>query len=414
MKVIMLTASYWPDPGGGAERQCRKLTHALAAMGLACTVVTARTARGRPARDRDGAVEILRLGALAPLERAARRCGDAFERFLWERLRLDARRWKPAVAAVRFWMQFVPNHLARRSFIAALRRLARQGGLDADVLHVHESSWLAGVAVELGRRTGVPVLAKEASFPVLGVIGYDTPGRRRWDRLRREACFQAQTPAGADALAAAGLPRSRIHVVPNGVERAVTTADVRANTGVLYIGNFSQGAHWKAFDVLIDAWALVHREAPDARLTLAGGGDTSGWHDYARRLGCDAALRFVGATDRPEALYAQAAFLVLPSRVEGMSNVLLEAQAAGLPAVVSGIPGNRAVVDDGANGLVVPVNDAPALAAAILRLLREPDLRARLGEGARRRVESEFAIDRVAARLAGLYASLKGAPPCAF
>jgi glycosyltransferase involved in cell wall biosynthesis len=328
-------------------------------------------------------------------------------------VRLDPRRWKPAVAAFRFWAQFVPNYLARRSFIGALRHALRPGAIAADVLHVHESSWLAGVAVEAGRRLGVPVLCKEASFPVLGVIGYDTPDRRHWDALRREACFQSQTPAGAAALEAAGVPASRVRVVPNGVERPGATADVRANSGVLYVGNFSQGAHWKAFDVLIEAWAIVRREAPGAQLTLAGGGDTTGWRDYARRLGCEASMIFTGPTDRPEAFYQRAAFLVLPSRVEGMSNVLLEAQAWGLPAVVSDIPGNLAVVDDGVNGLVAPVNDAPALARAILRLLREPDLRARLGEGARRSVDGEFAIDRVAARLASLYAALRERPSCA-
>lgn len=414
MKVLMLTASYWPDPGGGAERQCRKLTHALVAQGVACTVVTARTAWSRPARERDGAVEILRLGALAPLERMTRRHGDAFERLLWKRLRLDPRRWKPAVAALLFWAQFLPKYVARCSYISALRRTVRPGGITGDVLHVHESSWLAGVAVEAGRRLGIPVLCKEASFPVLGAIGYDTPGRRRWQRLRREAVFQAQTPAGAAALEAAGIPAARIHVVPNGVERPGATAEVRANREVLYVGNFSQGAHWKAFDVLIEAWAQVHREEPAARLVLAGGGDTTGWRDYARRLGCDGAMEFLGPTDQPEALYARAALLVLPSRVEGLSNVLLEAQARGVPAVVSDIPGNVAVVTDGDNGLVVPVNDAPALARAILRLLREPDLRAMLGAGARRRVETEFVIDRIAARLAGLYSSLNEEPPCAF
>ena len=102
----------------------------------------------------------------------------------------------------------------------------------------------------------------------------------------------------------------------------------------------------------------------------------------------------------------RAAVFVLPSRHEGISNALLEAQGAGVPAVVSDIPGNRAVVVDGETGLVVPAGDAEALARALIRLLSDPDLRRRLGAAARRRMEAEFGIAAVARQLSDLYGRL--------
>jgi glycosyltransferase involved in cell wall biosynthesis len=86
-----------------------------------------------------------------------------------------------------------------------------------------------------------------------------------------------------------------------------------------------------------------------------------------------------------------------------MSNALLEAQSWGLAVVASDIPANRALVDDGINGLVVPVGDVDALAAAVIRLLDDAALRARLGRAARERVAREFAMDSVVDRLCALY-----------
>jgi glycosyltransferase involved in cell wall biosynthesis len=86
-----------------------------------------------------------------------------------------------------------------------------------------------------------------------------------------------------------------------------------------------------------------------------------------------------------------------------MSNALLEAMSWGLPCIVSDVPGNRAVIDNETNGLVVPVNNAAALAEAIVRLLKNPSLRALLGSNARKKAESEYDIRRVTDRLLDIY-----------
>ncbi|TXM96243.1 glycosyltransferase, partial [Methylobacterium sp. WL103] len=100
----------------------------------------------------------------------------------------------------------------------------------------------------------------------------------------------------------------------------------------------------------------------------------------------------------------------LPSRGgEGLPRTLLEAAACGRALVTTDVPGCRALVRDGVEGLVVPPDDAPALAAALVRLARDPALVAGLGAAARRRVvEDGFSEAAVSAAVSGLYRELLG------
>ncbi len=110
----------------------------------------------------------------------------------------------------------------------------------------------------------------------------------------------------------------------------------------------------------------------------------------AERLGVAGRVDWHGVVTDPHAFYHTANFFVLPSRVEGTPNALLEAMSCGLPVIVSdGAPGPLELVEDGVTGLVVPVNDAAALAVALRRLASDGELRSRLGEAARARV-SEY------------------------
>lgn len=101
---------------------------------------------------------------------------------------------------------------------------------------------------------------------------------------------------------------------------------------------------------------------------------------------------------------------VLPSRAEGMPNSLLEGMASGLACVATDIPGSRDVLADG-GGLLVPVEDEQALADVLDRLAGSADLRQRLGDEALQVIQEHYALDRVAARYASVYAALLGAAP---
>lgn len=413
MRVLMLTWHFWPGPEGGAERQCRILSRELAAQGVECEVVTRWATWRSPRREDDGGVVIRRIGWLGPAADAARRLIQAAKRRLRKRdptrtATPDARP-SPGVPENPWGPTLAVDWLERIAYMAALLCFARLHLHRFQIIHVHESTWLAGFAAALAASRGIPVLVKETLLPVLRPLRAAVPWGTRWDRLRRGARFVALTPEAADGLVEAGIPRDRVELIPNGVVVPAATADVASRRSVLYVGNFYQGAHHKAFDVLLAAWQIVHRSETDARLVLVGAGDTRPWEALAHDLGVADTVHFVGPVPNPADHYREAAVFVLPSRLEGLSNALLEAQSWGLPAVVSDIPGNRRVVRDGVNGLVVPTGDAAALAAALQRLLADPALRVRQGAEARRAVAGSFSLQQVAARYTSLYRSLSPA-----
>ncbi len=93
--------------------------------------------------------------------------------------------------------------------------------------------------------------------------------------------------------------------------------------------------------------------------------------------------------------------LIHPARTEGFGQVLAETAALGIPAVASSVDAIPEVVEEGETGLLCPCDDADAFAEALLRLIRDPELRGRLGEGARARALERWRWDRVAARTEG-------------
>jgi glycosyltransferase involved in cell wall biosynthesis len=97
---------------------------------------------------------------------------------------------------------------------------------------------------------------------------------------------------------------------------------------------------------------------------------------------------------------------VLPSRTEGMSNALLEAMAMALPVVATAVGGTPEVIADGRSGLLVPPDDASALAAAIARVLADADLARRLGAAARQTVEERYGARSMVRRLEAVYAAV--------
>ena len=128
-----------------------------------------------------------------------------------------------------------------------------------------------------------------------------------------------------------------------------------------------------------------------------------GWAD-------EGVLQWLGHVDDMAGLFASVDVVVLPSYREGLPKGLIEAAACALPLVTTDVPGCREVVSDGVDGLLVPVRDAAALAAAIARLHDDPELAARLGKAARAKALAEFDEQIVIARTLAVYRELLPAP----
>ncbi|CAK8719264.1 hypothetical protein GKODMF_10830 [Candidatus Electrothrix gigas] len=274
-----------------------------------------------------------------------------------------------------------------------------------DILHVHTAEWIAGLAAFAGKFFNILVVCKGADMPVFPPL-HAVPVSTCCDIWRRKPHFIALTQAMKDNLVQNGVPDNRITVIPNGVKLPDRTAAPSRNSHFLYIGNFSQSAAHKSFDILIEAWAKVHRLRPDTKLFMLGGGNADEWTALADSLGCDDSIEFLGYRKKLTPFFLQTCCLLLPSRKEGISNALLEAQSFGLPAIVSDIPGNREIVLHEINGLIVPVENSEALAAACIHMLDNPLLREQYGNAARKRIEESFSMERIANLTVNLYKEL--------
>ncbi len=163
----------------------------------------------------------------------------------------------------------------------------------------------------------------------------------------------------------------------------------------------------KGFDLLLQALPAVVAQMPDLRLLIAGEGpERRALAGQAARLRLQERVRFLGARDDLEALFAAADGFVLPSRSEGSPYVLLEAMALGLPVVATEVGGVPAMLDGGANGLLVRAEDPPALAAAILRLVQFPQAAKRRAELARQAIAGPLSASRMADATADFYADV--------
>lgn len=219
----------------------------------------------------------------------------------------------------------------------------------------------------------------------------------------------AVSAAVARALRRRLHPGARLRVVPNGIDlervdappAAEELAAARAALGetagrpvILVV------ARRKDQDVLLRALGLLERPVVLACVGVAPDAELAG---LAAALPPRHRAVFVPFTDRPLPFYHLATVAALPSRIEGLSQALLEAMALGLPVLASAAGGNPGLIDSDTTGLLAPPRDAAAWARALDRLLGDIPARARLAAAGRDRVRREFTLQRTAERTEAVY-----------
>jgi phosphatidyl-myo-inositol alpha-mannosyltransferase len=193
-------------------------------------------------------------------------------------------------------------------------------------------------------------------------------------------------------------------IVPNGVELppgGVPAARRRAPGEPLRLAFVGQVVERKGLPVLLRAFEAVRAQVP-VELTVVGASQ----EEIEPLLVDGAGVTALGRVDdaaRLEALKGSDVLVAPSLGGESFGMVLTEAFAAGRPVVASNIAGYRDVVTDGVDGLLVPPRNSAALAAALVELLRHPDLGRRLGEAGRRTVENRFSIDAQVRRIQAVY-----------
>ena len=209
------------------------------------------------------------------------------------------------------------------------------------------------------------------------------------------------------------FPKEKIRVIANGVDLsrfALTrqSDDYKTRLGLpanaLVFGAIGRVVPVKAYPTLLQAAKLIFDEIPMAHLVMVGDGpQLEALVQLAEEYQIAARVHFLGARkDVPEILRAFDVF-VLSSESEGMSNTILEAMASARPVVATAVGGNPELVVDRETGLLVPPHDPPAMAAAIMKLLRDTELCRQMGWLGRQRVEEKFSLEVMVQNYANIY-----------
>ena len=213
-------------------------------------------------------------------------------------------------------------------------------------------------------------------------------------------------------------PEAEVHRIYHGLNAELArlldnAPSARDGSGTLRVLAVGRLVAKKGFDVLVDACAKLHEAGVEVEAAIVGEPDDQ--EDELRRLidanGLSGVVSLAGPLSQQElrSEYERATAFCLPCRVlssgdrDGIPNVLVEAMACGLPVVTTPVSGIPELVSDGVNGLLVPPDDATAVAFALQRLHGDPELARRLGADGRETVARRFDGDRLARELADLF-----------
>jgi glycosyltransferase involved in cell wall biosynthesis len=292
----------------------------------------------------------------------------------------------------------------------ALRRTIRREGVQ--IVHAHTAHAVSLAALATLGTAARMVLTRRVDFRL-------RPNRgTRW-KYGRAAAIVAISRAVADALAASGIDRAHIEIIPSGVDltRVIapapreTLAALGVPSGAPLVVQVAQLVGHKDPVTFVRAIAAARRRVPTLHALMVGEGPlraeveasvaANGLHDV---------VHLTGYRQDADALLAAADVVTLSSKEEGLGTVLIDALSLGKPVAATAAGGIPEIVEDGTSGLLAPVRDAERLGAAIASLLEDRDLAAHIAAGARARA-AHFSVARTAERTAAVYERLLGEGP---
>jgi glycosyltransferase involved in cell wall biosynthesis len=290
-----------------------------------------------------------------------------------------------------------------------LARLLRRERVD--VLHAHKFRSNVWAAV-LGTLVGVPVVIAHEH-------GWEHPSRivrflNRWVVAR--GCDEVLAVSHSERtrmIEVDGIPPDRVNLMPNGIPDLTPTIgrDIRKELGIPahspIIGSVAVLRPEKALEVLIEAAGIVVSQRADAKALIVGSGpEEEKLRTLIDSLGLQEAVLLIGQrSDIPDLVNAIDIAVCCSDR-EGSPLSVMEYMAAGKPIVATNVGGLPEMIEEGVNGLLVERRDAKALAAAILRLVDDEDLRVRLGAAGKELQVKEFGLDAMVERTEALYEEL--------
>jgi glycosyltransferase involved in cell wall biosynthesis len=294
-----------------------------------------------------------------------------------------------------------------------LHRILRS--IAPDVVHVHDPMGVALIAMALKMQ---PRLTPRPLIVASRRVDFHLKANAfsRW-KYRHIDVFIAVSRIIAGILVEDGVPAERIEVVHDGVN--ISTIDKIAAQdahkafwlphGAPIVGNVAALVPHKGQKYLVEAASLVVREVPDARFVILGEGELRVTLEHQiKALGLERHVFLPGFHSDVLAVQKSFDVFVMSSVTEGLGSSMLDAMACGTPVVATRAGGIPEAITHDRTGLLVQPRRADQLAAAIVQLLRDPALRARLGAAGRTHVEAEFSVDRMVEGTLQVYESRLG------
>jgi glycosyltransferase involved in cell wall biosynthesis len=420
-RIYIVIATFHPYVGG-TEKQALAQGHSLRERGYEATIVTFSYSRTWPQREVIEGVPVIRVADLLLNDR------EKLPRFLQKLVYLLA-------MLIMGWTLWRQRHYY-------------------DLLHVYQLNFLTLVVAMLCRLAGKPMLvairsadsgsssSHDKTSLLAGPLDVTAPCLQVDERLQ---AYNGRVKVGSDLemLARVGKPVVRLlaallrsnsvvvvllssrmksslaqygfhprHMrhIPNGVDitrfNAIHT-DHALDGREQVVVCVSKLRFEKGIDVLLQAWCLVHQQAPQARLIIVGDGSLRFQLEcMAKALDIANCVELMGLQSDIPAQLHRGSLAVLPSRWEGMPNALLEAMACGLPCVATRVSGSEDIIEHGVNGLLVESEDYRDMAQALLTLLHNPVLAQKFGQAARKTVERHYSLEQVMDRYIELYQSV--------
>lgn len=318
----------------------------------------------------------------------------------------------------------------RPAQLRSLRQLVRDRRPDLVHTTIFEADVLGRLA---GWRSGAPVATSLVNISY-GPARVADPAIAPW-KLRATAWIDGVTArhlgagfhaiTGAvrdDAVRRLRLAADRVVVIPRGRARSrlgdpspSRRAEVRAGLGIaedrLVLVNVGRREFQKGQSTLVRATDLLRSRGLDPLVLIAGrdGGESAALSDLVAELDLGDRVRFVGHVDEVPDLLCAADVFVFPSRFEGLGGSVLEAMALEVPVVATDVPAVAEVLDGGRLGVLVPVDDAAALADGIAATVLDPAATRRRVEAARTEFDQRYTLERVTAAMADWLRSIAAA-----
>ena len=219
-----------------------------------------------------------------------------------------------------------------------------------------------------------------------------------WLRHMPDMVFAVSEEVRRYSIVVDGIAPERVLTLYNGLD--LTQWPQREHSGqgerpiIVTLGNIRR---IKGHDVLLRAFAAVHRTIPDAKLIFGGAVLEAPFMEELKSLqvalDLETSVLFVGSILNQHKFLQEASLFVLPSRSEGFSNAIIEAMASSLPVVATDVGGNAEAVENGVTGLIVSSGDVDMMASAILEVLGDPQRATEMGNAGRTRAIRHFTTD---------------------